>query len=123
MCHVIWHVRANVFSIWGSCHLEEEEVGSVEQEGGVTLICHWPPNLSKPGQYKFVLYPYLVGQKPGATFICHCHPSWCCSLDSKLTLNYKNILQDVRSPSLEAMMVQLAANHLKSFKWASIAQD
>ena len=59
-------------------HLEEEEVGSVEQEGGVTLICHWAPNLSKPGQYKFVLYPYLVGQKPGATFICHCHSSWSC---------------------------------------------
>ena len=77
-------MRANVFSIWSSCHLAEEEVGSVEQEGGVTLICHY--GLSNPGQYKSVLYPYLVGQKPGATFICHCHSSWSCCEDSKLTL-------------------------------------
>ena len=131
-CHVIWHVRANVFSIWSSCHLAEEEVGSVEQEGGVTLICHY--GLSNPGQYKSVLYPYLVGQKPGVTFICH--SSWSCCEDSKLTLtlistqflisahlvstefklDVRIISGYVRSSSLGAIMVQLASSHLKSLK-------
>ena len=65
-CHE--HVRVNVFSIWTSCHMAEEEVGSVEQKAGVTLICHYVQEgpLSNPGQYKSVLYPYLAvsGAKP-----------------------------------------------------------
>ena len=77
--HVIEHVRANVFSIWTSCHLVEEEVGSVEQEPGVTLICHYArdnPIQSRAIEVRIVsvLNPCCirtVRQKPEVTFICN----------------------------------------------------